>query len=150
LLIVHFSTSNLIYHIFSFRQDLTRLATLRKHCQLAAEPWNQPFLQACATFHKVLQDANSEAAMGFGKSSTYLRPHLVRKLLVLHSVRTQEKRSPSTALSWTDFLNLGLPDQGRYVKSLPEHLQDVEALQEHFGCHPLYLSCFACLAGPVV
>jgi hypothetical protein len=95
--------------------------------------------------HQQLAQAGS-----FGLSnSTYVRPHLVRKLLILF-LQTEEAVDSTVRQSWEAFLGLQMPDEGGFLKELPASLQNVAALENYFQCPPLLLSCFACLAKPLL
>jgi hypothetical protein len=107
----------------------------------------QPTLtQVAKQLHSVLQNASRESNCNLSES-TYVRPHLVRKLLLR---RCYSRRPPSQELSWQDFLGLQLPDQSQFLAHLPPAARNVQLLQTLFKCHPLLLTCFLCLATPAL
>ena len=87
-----------------------------------------------------LQAASQQAPMGLDQS-TYARPHIVRKHLLL-----ADKLGLVTAASSLNFTQLGelqLPDERNYLATIPSYIhRDLR----RFSCPPLLISCFACLA----
>lgn len=108
-----------------------------------AEPAGS-WLERATCFHETLKAASSACNLNITESS-YVRPHLVRKLLLKHWV-TSDCPAVEPSLSWQQFLELKLPDQSQFLIQLPPKCQNVWLLQELMKCPALLLSCFLCLA----
>ena len=113
----------------------------------AAEPVH-PLLNYSRLLHRRLRQASEQDNIRLSNSS-YTRAHLVRKLLVLRLRRTGEW-DRFCQLSWSDFVNLQLPDEDGFVAAVPENLRNVGMLETALSCPPILLSCFACLAKPAL
>ena len=113
----------------------------------AAEP-GQFLVDYTRSLHKRLQEASERENFRLSNSS-YVRAHLVRKLLVL---RLQKDREWDTfaRLSWQNALALELPDEDGFIAAVPEKLRNVGMLEAALSCPPVMLSCFACLAKPAL
>ena len=113
----------------------------------AAEP-SHPFLDYSKRLHSRLQQASERVNLRLTNSS-YVRAHLVRKLLILRLQREGAWDS-FFQLGWSDFLDLQLPDEDGFVAAVPENLRNVGMIEVALSCPAIMLSCFACLAKPAL
>ena len=115
-----------------------------------AEPAKAPgeiLADLAAALHSALRAASREANCRLS-AGTYVRPHLVRKLLLRHCYSTDGIFS--VPMTWSQFAGLGLPDQSNFMSQLPEEAQDIQILEGFFKCPALLAACFLCLAGPAL
>jgi len=113
----------------------------------AAEP-EPPLLNYSRFLHRALQRASEQDNIRLSNSS-YVRAHLVRKLLVLR-MQKEGEWDRFCQLSWSDFTGLELPDEDNFLAAVPENLRNVGMLEVALSCPPLLLTCFACLAKPAL
>jgi hypothetical protein len=96
----------------------------------------------------VLQQASEQNNIRLS-NSTYVRAHLVRKLLVLR-MQKEGEWDRFCQLSWSDFTSLELPDEDNFLAAVPENLRNVGMLEVALSCPALLLTCFARLAKPAL
>ena len=95
--------------------------------------------------HQRLQEASEQASMGLDNSK-YVRPHLVRKLLLWELVQGSIRAPDSLA----NLLDMQMPDEQGHLATIPSYLARGHALRTRFNCPLLLLSCYACLAKPAL
>ena len=108
----------------------------------------QSFAAYAQSLHQRLQEASNQENIRLS-NSTYVRAHLVRKLLILRLQREGEW-DRYVQLGWEDFQSLQLPDEDSLVQSLPVPFRNIGMIEAALCCPAIMLSCFACLAKPVL
>lgn len=104
-------------------------------------------VQRSKALHKMLQNASAEASMGMS-NSTYVRPHVVRKMLLWAS--KQGLVSDLTHLSLEDLRSMQMPDENGYLDTVPSYMARKGDFTKRCSCPALLLSCYACLAAPAL
>ena len=100
-------------------------------------------------YDKALVAAAAKAGLRFSKGS-YVRPHLLRKHLILLDYKSNDLCRKARRLSLPKLLALNLPDEQGHLKTISSYLAKREMLGSVFRCHTLFLSCFSCLARVVL
>ena len=134
----------MLYPLQTSLQDLAGFEALCTHLRPPEyeEPPHRDLAARAAAYDAALQKASEAGELGFS-SGTYVRPHLVRKYLI--RIDFQEVCA-GRGLSLAALLRLGLPDENKYLESISSYARKKYQLATKFNCHPLLLSCFACLA----
>lgn len=104
-------------------------------------------VQRSRTLHTMLQNASAEVSMGMG-NSTYVRPHIVRKILLWAG--RQGQVSDLTHLSMEDLRLMQMPDENGYLDTIPSYMTRKGDFTKRCSCPALLLSCYACLAAPAL
>jgi len=100
-------------------------------------------------YDKALIAAAAQGGFRFSKSS-YVRPHLLRKHLILLDCKSNDLFRKAQRLSLPQLLALNLPDEQGHLQTISSYLRKAGAPSTHFRCHTLFLSCFSCLAQGVL
>lgn len=129
-------------------QDHSRIESLRSRLRPArfggrARDLPKNPVQHAQAWHTALKLASQDTPMGLYES-TYARPHIVRKHLLV-AQRFGFIQS-GDQLGMKQLQEMQMPDQHDFLSTVPSYLHKVRVLGSRFSCHPLLLTCFACLA----
>ena len=100
-------------------------------------------------YNKALIAAAAKAGLRFSRGS-YVRPHLVRKHLILLDYKSEHLLGKAQRLSLRQLQALKLPDEQGHLETISSYLCKPSTLFNTFCCHALFLNCFSCLARGVL